>query len=187
MQVTVSFDSRDGDIGTNIAMLASIFGANTIPDAPVFDRTIIKRMGIDPKNLTSDEGTSGFAAKIKHEGDKPKRHRRTKAELEAARTNAVRAKSRGELHEQDEDKDVNAEFESEDVSEQPDDFDLGEGTPEVVLSLEGDIIPAFQAYSKKHGREKAGAILKKFFKDKETASVRALPTEKYPEVMEALA
>lgn len=47
------------------------------------------------------------------------------------------------------------------------------------LSLEKDILPAFQAYAKKHGRPKAAAILKKF----KVKSVRELPPAKFAEAL----
>lgn len=49
-------------------------------------------------------------------------------------------------------------------------------------TLEGDIIPAFQAYAKEHSREKAAKILQRF----KVNSVRALPVESYASVLKLL-
>ncbi len=50
------------------------------------------------------------------------------------------------------------------------------------LTLEGNIIPAFQKFADKHSREKAGKVLTKYG----VKSVRDLPKEKYPEILKLL-
>lgn len=50
------------------------------------------------------------------------------------------------------------------------------------LTLEKNIIPAFQAFAKKHSREKAGKVLAKY----KVKSVRDLPTTKFPEILKLL-
>jgi len=71
------------------------------------------------------------------------------------------------------------------AAEAEENFDLGDGesaeteaAPEKEPTLE-DVIEGFKAYAGKHGREKAGAILKKFG----VKSVRDLKSEKYGEVL----
>lgn len=62
-------------------------------------------------------------------------------------------------------------------------FDLGESeeaeTEEKTVTLD-EVIKAFQAYAKRHSREKAGAALKKFG----VKSVHDLKAEQYADVME---
>lgn len=74
-----------------------------------------------------------------------------------------------------------------------DDYDLGEtdekteddseeDTSEAALTLDGDIIPAFQAYAKKHSREKAAKVLAKY----KVTSVRELPEKTWNDVLKTL-
>lgn len=77
-----------------------------------------------------------------------------------------------------------AEMEAEAKVEAPEpeeEVDLGE-VEEKKLSLENDVIPAFQKYAKKYDRAKAGAVLAKFG----VRSVRDLPADKYAAVLEVL-
>lgn len=68
------------------------------------------------------------------------------------------------------------------VEEEPasDDIDLGD--EEKTPTLENDIIPAFQAYAKKHSREAAAKVLAKY----KVKSVRDLPEAKFGEVIKTL-
>lgn len=50
------------------------------------------------------------------------------------------------------------------------------------LTLDGNIIPSFRAFAKKHSREKAGAVLAKF----KVKSVRDLKETDYPKVLKLL-
>ncbi len=79
-----------------------------------------------------------------------------------------------------------AEDEADEETEETED-DIDEAPPAKVkkakvLSLEADMIPAFQAYAKKHSREKAGKILNKF----KVKAVRDLPPAKFPEILALL-
>lgn len=185
MQVSVTFDSNDGDIGKNLALLASLFGTETVK---VHATPMLERSGVV-------EATAGekldrvFKGKPKVEvpEDKQpgKRHRRTKAEMEADRT-----KPKAKVAE--------LEFEAlKEVVEQPvDDFDFGPAeappglatyanTP-VNYDLEKDIMPACLAHSRKYGRPKTGEIISQFVPQGSASNVRLIPAEKYPEFMEAL-
>lgn len=114
---------------------------------------------------------------------KPKRHRRTKAQLESDRQLGLRAagKEVAEIYKQDT---TNADVDIDEMK----DIDLGdepetEETPaEKELGLESDIIPAFRAYADKHGRPAAGQILTKLG----VKSVRDLKTAQYPGVLNML-
>lgn len=57
----------------------------------------------------------------------------------------------------------------------------GKSTKTSKLTLEGDIIPAMASYAKKYDREKAAKLLKKFG----AKNVRAVPADKYPELLAA--
>lgn len=57
------------------------------------------------------------------------------------------------------------------------------GRPAAKLTLETHIIPAFQAFAKKHSREKAGAVLTKY----KVKSVRDLPEAEYGKILRLLA
>lgn len=65
-------------------------------------------------------------------------------------------------------------------------LDLGdeeeEESEEEKPTLEGHIIPAFQAFAKKHSREKAGAILGKY----KVKSVRDLPETEFSKILSLL-
>lgn len=57
-----------------------------------------------------------------------------------------------------------------------------EDTVEKVLTLKGDIIPAFRAYVKEHGTKSASQILGRF----KAKSVTDLKPKDYPKVMNAI-
>lgn len=74
------------------------------------------------------------------------------------------------------------ETETEEAEAEPEEEEKPEPPKAPKLTLEKHIIPAFQAYAKKHTREKAGEILTKY----KVKSVRDLPADKYAEIMKKL-
>lgn len=55
-----------------------------------------------------------------------------------------------------------------------------------ALDVDTDILPAYQAYAKKHSREKATKVLSKVLNKHKVKSVRNLPAAVLPEVLELL-
>jgi len=127
----------------------------------------------DPRDavVTTTQGYSDEELKTK-----APRVRRTKAQIEADEKaeKQTKVKSKPAAVEETEIE------ETEDIDDGIGEIDEDE-TP-TKYTLEADIIPAFQAYAKKHNREKAGKVLIKFG----VKSVRDLPTAKYHEVLETL-
>lgn len=109
-------------------------------------------------------------------GDKPKRHRRTKAEVEAERAAAAK---KSEPEDDDEQESDETEEEDDGLGEIE---EVEEPKKATKLTLEGDIIPAFRAFAGKHTREKAGKVLAKFG----VKSVKDIPAAKYADVLKVL-
>ncbi len=121
---------------------------------------------------------------------KGKRGRPSKAEMEARKAKEAEADEfeteAEEDVEEDEAEEDEADDEREEEDEEEDEADEEEAPPAKKKakgpSLEADIIPAFQAYAKRHSREKAGKILAKF----KAKAVRDIPPAKFPEVLKLL-
>lgn len=115
---------------------------------------------------------------------------------------AIKKGKKGKDDEDNGSEDPAAEEGSDDADlggEEADDLDLGEAEEEEPEAeeekpakkapvaakgptLEGDVIPAFKAFVKKHSKEKAKKILAKY----KVSNVRELPAKVYPEVLKLL-
>lgn len=132
-------------------------------------------------------------ASAETEAPAKKRGRPSKAEIAAREAAEAEDESEtAEAADESEDEDEYAADESEEADEPEDDEDEADdeepeekprkGAVAGKLTLEKHIIPAFQAYVKKHDREKAVKVLAKF----KVKNVKELPASKYAEVIKAL-
>lgn len=117
-----------------------------------------------------------------------KRHRRTKAEMEAAAKKVVKEPIKKDEYEGGEDeyeggKEETGEEVENDIDDMLDidglDAEEEKAEPEYVLE---DIITAFRDFARKHDRSHAGKVLTAFG----VRSVRDLPKAKYAEIMKTL-
>lgn len=118
------------------------------------------------------------------EEDKPKRHRRTKAEIEAEKAALKSAPSKpSELPSAgatDSQPDPLADIETSEI-------DVSEmRKAPVVYTLEKDIIPGFQGLVAKLGSEQGRAKAQDIVKKYGVHSIRAISQDRYPEVMQDL-
>lgn len=97
-----------------------------------------------------------------------KRHRRTKAEIEAA-----------EMKKELEDE---ADLTTDDLPEIEETIIEPSRMKKKSLTLEGDIIPAFRTYAQTNGGDEA----RNFLIGLKVKSIRDLPETRYPEVLQAL-
>jgi hypothetical protein len=115
-----------------------------------------------------------------------KRGRPSKAEL-AARAAEEETEDADEPEETEdadveEEPEADADDETEDEPEEDEKPKARKGAVAGKLTLEKHVIPAFQAFVKKHDREKAVKVLAKF----KVKSVRDLPASKFEDVIKAL-
>lgn len=174
MQVTITIGGENEKEFVNIlGRLSTAFSSEVAVPAP------------PTRELYASHATLPVASEFKVPEplrEPQKRHRRTKAEIEAAKLAEGGASSTVI-------KEVEARDESEDATPAGDEYDTAEvdlgdaPTPtKKALDLDDDIIPAFQKYAAKHSRDKAAAVLAKFG----VKSVRNLGEDKYVEVLKLL-
>lgn len=155
---------------TLLAKLAYAWGAPKIKDEV--------QANVPTFSMPEQLATSTVTAESYAEEEKPKRHRRTKAEIEAERAGAKT----------DTDDYVAEAGVSDDVDdlikEKKNVIDAGEIRAKSVteFTLEKHVIPAFQTFVKSEGRDSAIAVLTQF----KVKSVRDIPSDKYGELMAAL-
>jgi len=171
MQVSVTFTGTQEQINEVVRKVNGDEASEATATASATPTPMLTRAGIS-KEVDADEAVE----------EKQKRHRRTKAEMEAARAPAPKpAKKKAAPVVEEDDEETEAADETADV-EYDADLDDEPVAAKSKLTLEGDIIPAFQAYAKKYSREKAGAVLSKLG----VRAVREIPVEAYPAVLATL-
>lgn len=166
----------------------------TIADALDGPEDELEKAPLTYDSVTESIRDEGYS--LQKESDKPKRKRRTKAEIEAEKKGATKKAPAPKVEEEltlpDDDTPTDDEMEEkaaeedlqqDDVLEDDDlDFGLNEKPAKRELTLKGDIIPAFRKYSEKHTREAAGKVLLGLG----VKSVHDLQPSQYPVVLRTL-
>jgi len=172
MQISLTFDPSKGDMPTNLmAALAELFTLKSGKTAtPMLDRAGVTKVVEEDKQDQYDENDLL---------GKKKRKRRTKAEMEAARAGgAAKAQPKEELEDE--------ESTDEAAADNADDYDFDSSETEEKAFTFDEVQKALANYSIKHGRAKAGAVLKEFLEPGSRVNVNYLKPERYADIMRAL-